>query len=740
MANSLDVVVKFVGDATGAVKAANDTESAYTKMGDKLRSVGKTLSLSLSLPLAAAGVAAIKELESAGKVAAQTNAVLRSTGGVANVTAKEVDQLAESLMKKSGIDDEAIKSSENLLLTFTNIRDEAGKGNDIFKQATKVSLDLSVALGKDLASSTTIVAKALNDPVKGLGALGKAGVQFTEDQKALIKSLAESGDIMGAQKIILKELETQVGGSAAAYGQTMAGQVSRAKEALLNASASIVAVAAPALELFAQGALKVANFLSGLPPALQAVVGGVGIFLAVLGPTLSLIGNLVKIAGPIKSAFETIYLAALYAGEGLVAFAVPIAATVAAVGVFVAAAYVLGSAFREVTGIGQDGFEGLLSAVERGKKAGEGWADTIIAGAKASADPIQELRLRLDTLRTSQDSIKSAVDSGRMSTEEGAQAWVRHKTAIDTVKTALAEAKQAGEEQAAAAAAQRVANDQLAASHQGVANATNAQITAVSSLNNAMLAAQGGILGYQAAQLNVEQAQKRFDDLVAGGSVPTSFEYRQALNQLQQAQLQAAGAAFTMEGNQGTLSNMLKTGGVGALISYRDSLVNAIRTTGDATGATQQQIDKVNALILTANAAEVDKTAHFHAETREANETIAHFNERADAAVRDRTARVAVVVSNAVGPGGEMLGFAAGGVVPGPRGAPQLAVVHGGETIIPVGVGPQVGTTTTGSGLANTYNLTVNVAPGVSSAEVGAVVVDQIRAYERAAGRAWRTG
>ena len=30
-------------------------------------------------------------------------------------------------------------------------------------------------------------------------------------------------------------------------------------------------------------------------------------------------------------------------------------------------------------------------------------------------------------------------------------------------------------------------------------------------------------------------------------------------------------------------------------------------------------------------------------------------------------------------------GFASGGVVPGPLGAPQLAVVHGGETIIPAG-------------------------------------------------------
>ena len=50
-------------------------------------------------------------------------------------------------MKKTGVDDEAIPSGENLLLTFTNIRNEAGKGNDVFDQATTATLDLSVALG-----------------------------------------------------------------------------------------------------------------------------------------------------------------------------------------------------------------------------------------------------------------------------------------------------------------------------------------------------------------------------------------------------------------------------------------------------------------------------------------------------------------------------------------------------------------------------------------------------------------
>ena len=37
----------------------------------------------------------------------------------------------------SGVDDEAIKSGQNLLLTFKDVKNEAGKGNDVFNQATE---------------------------------------------------------------------------------------------------------------------------------------------------------------------------------------------------------------------------------------------------------------------------------------------------------------------------------------------------------------------------------------------------------------------------------------------------------------------------------------------------------------------------------------------------------------------------------------------------------------------------
>jgi hypothetical protein len=159
---------------------------------------------------------AFDEAREAAKVTKLTEAVIKSTGGAARVTASDVDRLATRLSNLSGVDDELIASAENVLLTFTGIRNEVGKGNDIFNQGTEAALNMSAALGTDLQSSTIQVGKALNDPIKGVTALQRVGVSFTKSQKDQIKALVDTGRTMDAQKIILAELTKEFGGAAAA--------------------------------------------------------------------------------------------------------------------------------------------------------------------------------------------------------------------------------------------------------------------------------------------------------------------------------------------------------------------------------------------------------------------------------------------------------------------------------------------------------------------------------------------
>lgn len=158
----------------------------------------------------------ITEARESEKVGKTTAAIIKSTGGAAKVSAAQVGDLAEAISVKAGVDDEAIQTGANLLLTFKNVRNEAGEGSKVFDRATQAAVDLSSAGFGSVDGAAKMLGKALNDPLKGISALSRAGVTFTEQQKEQIKALMETGDVLGAQKIILGEVESQVGGVAAA--------------------------------------------------------------------------------------------------------------------------------------------------------------------------------------------------------------------------------------------------------------------------------------------------------------------------------------------------------------------------------------------------------------------------------------------------------------------------------------------------------------------------------------------
>lgn len=211
-----------------AKKSGTQAGSDYAGgMKSRMSSLGK----SIFAPLAAAGAAvgvkdflgsAVEEARDSQKVGALTTQVIKSTGGAAKVSAAQVGDLATAISNKTGIDDESIQSGANMLLTFKNIRNEAGKGNDIFSQSTSILTDMSSAMGTEPKQAAIQLGKALNDPIKGVTALSKVGVTFTDQQKKTIKSLVNGGKTAEAQKIILKELNSEFGGAAAA--QATAGE------------------------------------------------------------------------------------------------------------------------------------------------------------------------------------------------------------------------------------------------------------------------------------------------------------------------------------------------------------------------------------------------------------------------------------------------------------------------------------------------------------------------------------
>jgi len=212
--------------ATAQIKAvitAEDRASeTISKFGHGVGTVAKGVAVGVAVAgaaVAAFGVASVGAFMESEDAAAQLNAVLKSTGGVAGVTADQANALASALQKTTKYSDESILSAQNMLLTFTNI------GKDVFPDVTRAVLDMSTAMGQDLKQTSIQVGKAMQDPIAGATALQRVGVKLTDTQKDLIKSLVESGDTMGAQKVILQELQKEFGGSAEAAGKTFGGQL-----------------------------------------------------------------------------------------------------------------------------------------------------------------------------------------------------------------------------------------------------------------------------------------------------------------------------------------------------------------------------------------------------------------------------------------------------------------------------------------------------------------------------------
>ncbi len=192
--------------------ALDGVRTATTRIGAAARTATPYLAAFATVGLAKA----VSEAREASKAMAQTRAVVKSTGGVANVTAPQLERLAENLSAIVGQDDELIQQGGNLLLTFRNIRNEAGRNNDIFDQTLALTLDLAAAMKTDLTSAVKQVGKAMQDPAVGLTALRRSGVSFSEQQSEMISKLFESGKQLKAQKMILRELRLEFAGSAKA--------------------------------------------------------------------------------------------------------------------------------------------------------------------------------------------------------------------------------------------------------------------------------------------------------------------------------------------------------------------------------------------------------------------------------------------------------------------------------------------------------------------------------------------
>jgi len=216
------ISVTISGNAAPLKKSVDEAEGALGKFGSSIGKMGKIAAVGFAAAGAAAGafaVSAIRGAEAA-RVAddrlAQVNKSMNLFGESTAAVTSRLQKLADAQEFELGVTAETIKATQAKLLTFAELGKSADELGGQFDRATVAAVDLAAAGFGNAETNAVQLGKALQDPIKGITALAKSGVTFTETEKDRIAVLVESNKIGEAQELVLAAIEKQVGGTAAA--------------------------------------------------------------------------------------------------------------------------------------------------------------------------------------------------------------------------------------------------------------------------------------------------------------------------------------------------------------------------------------------------------------------------------------------------------------------------------------------------------------------------------------------
>lgn len=326
-----NILYKLSLDSTPFEKGLNQAARKMDAFGRQMQGFGKSLSTYVTAPIIAMGAIAVKSWDAQAKALAQVEQGIKTTGGAAGYTAKELGKMAEKLQSKTLFGDEKILQDVTAqLLTFTGV---AGRE---FDRAQQAALDLATRLNGDLKGAAIMVGKALNDPILGLTAMRRVGVAFTDSQQEMIKGLVASGKQMEAQRVILAELERQYGGSAEAAAKVGMGPLQQLANAVDDLGEEFGKILTEMIVPLTEKLRSLTTVVAGLSDETKKNIVHWGLIAAAVGPVLYGFGKVISIGGTMVAMIGKIAAAFRWLGAAVLAnpIVLMIAAAVAALAAF----------------------------------------------------------------------------------------------------------------------------------------------------------------------------------------------------------------------------------------------------------------------------------------------------------------------------------------------------------------------------------------------------------------------
>jgi hypothetical protein len=282
----MSAIIKLLSkfDDSGIKKA----KSGFSGLGKTIGALGIGLGLGSLVSFAKTATQGFEQAQ----IASSKLANVMKSMGVSEAT-KRVDAYAESLQNLTAVDADVIKAAQTKLATFANLNKTINIAGGAFDRATVAALDLAAAGFGSAESNAVQLGKALNDPIKGLTALTRSGITFTAKEKDKIKTLVATNKTLEAQDLILKAIEKQVGGTAAAGASVF----DRMKLSMDTVSDSIGEILLPHLENF------VTYLVNDVVPNVQQFFKDVANPKTDIGQAFAAFGDTVKVAQTNLEAF-----------------------------------------------------------------------------------------------------------------------------------------------------------------------------------------------------------------------------------------------------------------------------------------------------------------------------------------------------------------------------------------------------------------------------------------------------
>lgn len=300
-ASPAEKIFKDVGETSSqqAQKVKND----WKETGEALTSLGKTLSLSISAPLTAAGVASVK-------LASDLTETLGKTEVVFGNLSDTVIAWSETSVESMGL---AQETALNMASTYGDLGTSMGLSAN---EAANMSMSL-VQLGADMASFKNISIERANVALQAIytgetESLKAMGIVMTEanlEQFAMAqgcektyKSMSQTEKVMLRYKYVMS-MTTNAQGDFVRTGDSLANQSRKLGENIKQLGASFGKTLEPSITSAISTINGLVSWISGLDDEVKRVIITGAEIVAAVPVIITAIGGIITVVDKLKVAF-----------------------------------------------------------------------------------------------------------------------------------------------------------------------------------------------------------------------------------------------------------------------------------------------------------------------------------------------------------------------------------------------------------------------------------------------------